>query len=46
MIRLGTINGWLRLIGIVLVVEIPDAGGPEPIRFGLQRANRWRILNR
>lgn len=44
MILLGTINRWLRILGFVLVVEIPDSGGPEPIRLGFARASRWPLM--
>lgn len=40
-VRLGTINHWLRKIGLVLVVDIPDDGGP--IRLWVERASRYDL---
>lgn len=43
MIRLRTINGWMRRLGVVIVLEIPDT--PDGwIRVGLARASRHPLV--
>lgn len=41
---LGTINRWLRVFGVVLVVEHAKDGDDEPTRLYFQRASRWPLV--